>query len=166
MFSGAKPTYDWKFPFPWHPEKCIYLVKLRWRNCSDKPPAWNGSVCGDSFVKKGFSSLKNKSSIQIYLTGKEIDGAWKLRSSSWTWSYILVDFFLTKDLTQFHLSLTRHVCLGYPWDSSTHQCMVMSLGDVFAGISGMCIWYHLRSVSLEICLISKHFKVGFKYFQF
>lgn len=33
-------------------------------------------------------------------------------------------------------SLTRHVCLGYPRDSSTHQRMVMSLGDI-AGISGM-----------------------------
>lgn len=33
-------------------------------------------------------------------------------------------------------SLTRHVCIGYPRDSSTHQRMVMSLGDI-AGISGM-----------------------------
>lgn len=41
-------------------------------------------------------------------------------------------------------SLTRHVCLGYSRDSSAHQRVVMSLGDI-AGISGM-----LRDITQEV----------------
>lgn len=77
--------------------------------------------------------MKYKSSIQIYSQEKRL----MEYEGSDHWADLAVIFSSKrKKLTQFHLSLTRHVCLGYPRDSSTHQRMVMSLGDI-AGISGM-----------------------------